>query len=98
LPTTRHRCTLMGLGAKPRRWAPLIRDTRNGIKRYNEDLIGLFSWNSASCKSKWLTWLWKTSKTPWPFTLTLYSHRIELLDLPFTFIYINKAYINNPFT
>jgi len=35
LPTTRHRCILecMGLGVKPRRWAPLIRDNRKGIKR-----------------------------------------------------------------
>jgi len=34
LPTTRHRCNLLsvGLGAKPRRWAPLTRDTRKGIK------------------------------------------------------------------
>jgi len=31
----------MGLGAKLRRWAPLTRETRKGIKRvqYNEDLI-----------------------------------------------------------
>jgi len=30
LPTTRHRCNLdrVGLGAKPRRWAPLTLDTR----------------------------------------------------------------------
>jgi len=35
LPTTRHRCKLdcMGLGTKPRRWIPLTRDTRKGIKR-----------------------------------------------------------------
>jgi len=35
LPTTRHRCNLdfVGLGAKPRRWAPLTRDTRKRIKR-----------------------------------------------------------------
>jgi len=35
LPTTRHRCNLWGVvpGAKPRRWAPLTRDTRKGIKR-----------------------------------------------------------------
>jgi len=34
-PTTRHRCNLdcVDLGAKPRRWAPLTRDTRKGIKR-----------------------------------------------------------------
>jgi len=43
LPTTRHRCNLdcVDLGAKLRRWAPLTRDTRKGIKRVycNEDLI-----------------------------------------------------------
>jgi len=35
LPTTRHRYKLdcMGLGAKPRRWASLTRDTRKGIKQ-----------------------------------------------------------------
>jgi len=35
LPTTRHRCNLdcMGLGVKPRNWAPLTCDTRKGIKR-----------------------------------------------------------------
>jgi len=35
LPTTRHRCSLdvWVLGAGPRRWAPLTRDTRKGIKR-----------------------------------------------------------------
>jgi len=35
LPTTRHRCNLdcVSLGAKPRRWAPLTRDTRKGIKQ-----------------------------------------------------------------
>jgi len=34
LPTTRHRCNIecVGLGVKPRSWAPLIRDTRKGIK------------------------------------------------------------------
>jgi len=40
LPTIRHRYNLycVGLGAKPRRWAPLTRDTRKGIKRvYNKD-------------------------------------------------------------
>jgi len=31
LPSTRHRCK--GPSAKPRRWAPLTRDTRKGIKR-----------------------------------------------------------------
>jgi len=33
LPTTRHRYNLdcVGLGAKPRRWAPLTRDTQKGI-------------------------------------------------------------------
>jgi len=41
LPTTRHRCNLdvWSFGAKPRRWAPLTRDTRKGISEYNEDLI-----------------------------------------------------------
>jgi len=35
LPTTSHRCNLesAGRGANPRRWAPLTRDTRKGIKR-----------------------------------------------------------------
>jgi len=37
LPTTCHSCNLdcVGLGAKPRRWAPLTHDTRKGrpIKR-----------------------------------------------------------------
>jgi len=35
LPMTRHRYNLdcMDLGAKPRRWAPLPRDTQKGIKR-----------------------------------------------------------------
>jgi len=35
LPTTRHRCNLdcVGLGAKPRRWAPLTLDTQKGIQR-----------------------------------------------------------------
>jgi len=35
LPTIRHHCNLdcVGLGAKPRKWAPLTHDTRNGIKR-----------------------------------------------------------------
>jgi len=35
LPTIRHRCNLycVGLGAKPRRWAPFARDTRKNIKR-----------------------------------------------------------------
>jgi len=35
LPTTRHRCNLdyVGRDAKPRRWTPLTRDTRKGIKR-----------------------------------------------------------------
>jgi len=38
LPTTRHRCNLdcMGLGAKPRRWASLNRDSRKGSE-YNEN-------------------------------------------------------------
>jgi len=42
LPMTRHCCNLdcVGLGAKPRRWAPLTRDTQKGIlSEYNEDLI-----------------------------------------------------------
>jgi len=32
LPTTRHGCNLdcMGLGTKPRRWAPFTRDTQKG--------------------------------------------------------------------
>jgi len=35
LPAARHRCNLdnVSLGAKPRRWAPLTRDTRKDIKR-----------------------------------------------------------------
>jgi len=35
LPTTHHRCNLwsVGLGTKLRRWVPLTRDTRKGIKR-----------------------------------------------------------------
>jgi len=34
-PTTRHRRNLWSVGpdAKPRRWAPLTRGTRKGIKR-----------------------------------------------------------------
>jgi len=41
LPTTRHRCNLgcVGLGAKPRRWTPLTRDTRKILSEYNKDLI-----------------------------------------------------------
>jgi len=35
LPMIHHRCNLdcVGLGAKPRRWAPLTRDTQKDIKR-----------------------------------------------------------------
>jgi len=45
LSTTRHRCNLdcVGLGAKPRRWTPLTRDTRKGVlSEYNEALIFFF--------------------------------------------------------
>jgi len=32
----------VGLGAKPRRWATLTRETRNDIKQVNEDLFFFF--------------------------------------------------------